>query len=68
MESAASDSHSCIADANQYPDYCFLDIVAIVSLHSPSLMLRRAEHPVPQQAYLSAWLWPEQSLTQNSTR
>jgi hypothetical protein len=35
LESAASDSHCCIADANQYPDYHFLDIVAIVSLHLP---------------------------------
>lgn len=27
----------------------------------PSLRLRRAEHPNPQQAYLAAWLWSKQS-------
>jgi hypothetical protein len=67
-ELAASDSHWCIADANQYPDYCFLDIVAIVSLHSPFFEAQKGWAPYPQQAYLAAWLWPEQSHTQNSTR
>jgi hypothetical protein len=68
LESAASDSHCCIADANQYPDYCSLDIVAIVSLHSPFFESEKGWAPYPQQAYLAAWLWPEQSHTQNSTR
>jgi len=29
----------------------------------PLLTLRSAEHPNPQQEYLAAWLWPEQSHT-----